>query len=220
MGLQGVALPLRVGFAGTAVWMVLIATYITTGARWGEFWSLTLENMGDFLAGAFAPLAFLWLVVAVLLQTAELGLQRAELRQSRQALELQAAETRALVEENKRSVDALVSAERAHLFVRVHMQSVQDLVMKAAMLPGENDEAHIEPRLAVSYVVKNYGKTPAVLRGFYHWLEPMVELPPTPEYGPSHDVPYQRVLAAIGNKGDETSANRLPVLCAYLRRGS
>jgi hypothetical protein len=37
---------------------------------------LDLNEFGDFLAGAFAPLAFLWLVLAVILQSAELKDQR------------------------------------------------------------------------------------------------------------------------------------------------
>lgn len=43
-----------------------------------------LNEWGDFAAGAFAPLAFLWLVVAVVLQSSELREQREELRLTRQ----------------------------------------------------------------------------------------------------------------------------------------
>jgi hypothetical protein len=98
-------LPLQIGFVGTALWGLWLAIYVASGDRRDGFWKLALNDMGDFLSGAFAPLAFLWLVVAVLLQKDELGLQREELRQSREALEAQAAETRALVEQNKLSVE-------------------------------------------------------------------------------------------------------------------
>lgn len=40
------------------------------------FKCLDLNEFGDFLAGSFAPLAFLWLVVAVFVQSAELKEQR------------------------------------------------------------------------------------------------------------------------------------------------
>ncbi len=43
-----------------------------------------LNNLGDFLAGAFAPLALLWLFIAVMVQAKELSLQRKELRLTRQ----------------------------------------------------------------------------------------------------------------------------------------
>ena len=56
-------------------------------------WSGELNEMGDFLAGFFTPLAFLWLVVGYFLQkeelhlqNEELGLQREELKEARQAL--------------------------------------------------------------------------------------------------------------------------------------
>lgn len=55
---------------------------------------LEANQIGDFLAGAFAPLAFLWLIAAVLLQRDELAAQREELRQSREVAEQQVEEAR------------------------------------------------------------------------------------------------------------------------------
>lgn len=40
----------------------------------------SINELGDFFAGAFAPLAFLWLVVAVFIQSRELKEQREELK--------------------------------------------------------------------------------------------------------------------------------------------
>ena len=55
-----------------------------------------LSNFGQFVSGVFAPIAFVWLAIAVLLQSRELELQREELRltrdemkQSRQVFDLQ-----------------------------------------------------------------------------------------------------------------------------------
>lgn len=47
-----------------------------------------LNEWGDFVAGVSAPLAFLWLVVAVFIQSRELSEQRAELRLTRREFEL------------------------------------------------------------------------------------------------------------------------------------
>lgn len=44
------------------------------------------NELGDFLSGAFAPVAFLWLVAAVLIQAQELRAQREELALTRQEL--------------------------------------------------------------------------------------------------------------------------------------
>ena len=61
--------------------------------------SLELNALGDFLAGGFAPLAFLWLVIGYFQQGRELKL-------SREALILQANELSNSVEQQKRLVAA------------------------------------------------------------------------------------------------------------------
>ncbi|MEP1443259.1 MAG: hypothetical protein ABJK39_09650 [Hyphomicrobiales bacterium] len=43
----------------------------------------SFNELGDFLAGAFAPVAFLWLVAAVFIQSRELAAQRQELKFTR-----------------------------------------------------------------------------------------------------------------------------------------
>lgn len=93
------------GVAVTAAWLVAVIVYFSwADGRWSKLWNGEPNIFGDFLAGAFAPLAFLWLVIAVFLQKNELELQRQELKQTTRALQLQAGETRALVEQNKLSV--------------------------------------------------------------------------------------------------------------------
>lgn len=49
---------------------------------------LKLNKFGDFFAGAFAPLAFLWVVVAVFIQAEELKAQREELTETRKEVAL------------------------------------------------------------------------------------------------------------------------------------
>lgn len=58
-------------------------------ARRDELVRLPLPAIGDFLAGAFAPLAFLWLVYGYFMQANELRLQRQQLRAQRKELKLQ-----------------------------------------------------------------------------------------------------------------------------------
>lgn len=73
---------------------------------------LTANEIGDFLAGAFAPLAFIWLAFAVFIQARELKAQREELSLTRQEMKLsrEVAEdakeaTRAQADEARRSGD-------------------------------------------------------------------------------------------------------------------
>lgn len=78
----------------------ILGAFALANAKCPEFAScLDLNEWGDFFSGAFAPLAFAWLVVAVVLQTRELREQRRELeltrrefRYNRHVLEAQASE--------------------------------------------------------------------------------------------------------------------------------
>ena len=58
-------------------------------------WNLKLNEIGDFVAGAFGPVALFWLIVGYYQQ-------RVELRNSHETLKLQAKELKASVEEQKK----------------------------------------------------------------------------------------------------------------------
>lgn len=66
---------------------------------------MTANEIGDFLAGAFAPLAFLWLAFAFFFQSQELRLQREELELSRQVAEEAKEAIKAQATEAQRSGD-------------------------------------------------------------------------------------------------------------------
>ena len=78
--------------AGICVMGALSVLYIATTLffRGNDAWELlragNLNELGDFLAGFFTPLAFGWLVYGYLLQSKELRLQREELTLTRKQL--------------------------------------------------------------------------------------------------------------------------------------
>lgn len=72
-----------VGVIATAIWLVLIAAYVW--AKWPCFVTMEPNSLGDFVAGAFGPLALFWLVCGYFQQ----GI---ELRQNTKALQNQATE--------------------------------------------------------------------------------------------------------------------------------
>jgi len=60
------------GLASTVFWLWLGMLYIATVVGFRDFVSQPAESLGGFLEGAFAPLAFLWLVIGFFLQQREL----------------------------------------------------------------------------------------------------------------------------------------------------
>lgn len=90
------------GGIATFLWLGLLAGYVCH--RWTDMAGLEPNALGDFLAGAFAPLAFLWLVLGFFQQ----GI---ELRNSGEALWLQGEELRNSVAQQKE----LVSTTRDQL---------------------------------------------------------------------------------------------------------
>ena len=63
----------RLGLILTALWLGAGVLYVAVSMGWTAFLRLPLGDLGDFLDGAFAPLAFLWLVLGLFLQQRELA---------------------------------------------------------------------------------------------------------------------------------------------------
>lgn len=70
------------GLATTFVWVLLGIVYISGNVGWSSFVSLPIDQMGTFLEGAFAPLAFLWLVIGLFIQQTVLAENNRELRRT------------------------------------------------------------------------------------------------------------------------------------------
>ena len=80
----------------TIVWLLLGLTYISSVIGWTDFARQNAPSLGSFLEGAFAPLAFLWLVVGFFLQQKQLSentrtiqMQLTEMRRTAEQAEIQ-----------------------------------------------------------------------------------------------------------------------------------
>jgi len=60
------------GLVLTFAWLLLGYIYIRITVGWNAFTVLPADELGNFLEGAFAPLAFLWLVIGYFIQQREL----------------------------------------------------------------------------------------------------------------------------------------------------
>ena len=61
------------GLVVTSVWLLVGVLYLSIGVGWTNFSILPTGEIGSFLEGAFAPLAFLWLVIGHFMQQKEIS---------------------------------------------------------------------------------------------------------------------------------------------------
>lgn len=111
------------------------------GDRIGALKSMDLNAVGDFLAGAFSPLAFLWLVLGYRQQGRELA-------HSSESLRLQTKELAASVEQQK----ALVLAQKEQLLN--HNRSIEPILTLKYIKVGQVDGAwghHLSIKNSGSY---------------------------------------------------------------------
>lgn len=70
------------GLSLTFLWFCFLLIYIDRNVGWASFLDLPIEEMGTFLEGAFAFLAFLWLVIGLFIQQSVLAENNEELRRN------------------------------------------------------------------------------------------------------------------------------------------
>lgn len=109
------------GFIATALYFVAVAFILWSAGPESLVqikFGMELNEFADAIAGIFAPLAFLWLFVATMVQSQELALQRTELQltrrefvQNREVAKEQAAEARNQAEFIGTQTELFVRAE-------------------------------------------------------------------------------------------------------------
>jgi len=82
---------IRLGLLVSLFWFVFLGVYVQTNVGWSRFMALPIAEMGNFLEGAFAFLAFLWLVIGLFIQQSVLAENNEELRRSNLNIEKQTA---------------------------------------------------------------------------------------------------------------------------------
>lgn len=70
----------------TVLWLLIGLVYVGSLVGFDRFATQPVADLGSFLEGAFAPLAFLWLVIGLFQQQRELSANNAAIRQQSEAL--------------------------------------------------------------------------------------------------------------------------------------
>ena len=134
------------GLSLTFIYLVLMAFYINSEVSWPAFVTLSVERMGSFLEGAFAPLAFLWLVIGYFLQ-------KKELRQNTDAMKMQFMEIQKSAEQAVLQSEAIARSElhqRRESFlklaelVRTQLGTVVGLLYLSSQM-AEGNEQEVPP---------------------------------------------------------------------------
>lgn len=73
---------IQFGLILSFLWFLFLAIYVSRNVGWGSFLDLPIDEMGAFLEGAFAFLAFLWLVIGLFVQQSVLAENNEELRRN------------------------------------------------------------------------------------------------------------------------------------------
>lgn len=102
---------------------------------WDQYFTCrTINELGDALAGAFAPVAFIWLAGAVQIQSQELAAQREELSETRDVMREQLEVARAQVQETRASTELF--RKQTDISVREHQlreEAVADAAVESAI---------------------------------------------------------------------------------------
>lgn len=92
---------IQFGLIVTFLWLLAGSLYISATVGWRAFATMPIDQVGNFLEGAFAPLAFLWLVIGLFIQQTILAQNNHELYHSN-IVSAQQAEALAANERNAR----------------------------------------------------------------------------------------------------------------------
>lgn len=103
------------GVAITVLWLLMLTIYISSQVGWANIGTTPLSELGGFLEGAFAPLAFLWFVLAYFSQQKELS-------QNTTAIKMQYVEIQRSAEQAVIQSEAIRASEmhaRKESFLRI-----------------------------------------------------------------------------------------------------
>jgi hypothetical protein len=138
--------------------LYLVAVFYVIGGRLDSLYAMRLNEIGDFLAGVFGPIAILWLVLGFFQQGIELQL-------STKALELQAIELRRSVEQQRELVAVTREQLRTELdALRFERQARRDAAKPNLILYGVGANVTGDGKVRTKATFKNVGNTATLVR--------------------------------------------------------
>lgn len=139
----------NIGFVITAIYCLILLVLLK--GRFYQIYEMPLNELGDFLAGIFGPIAFFWLILGFLQQGQEL-------KQSTKALELQAKELNNSVTQQKELVEISRKQVEADLDALAReRQKEKELSQPKFIFTGVGGTHHAGGSSRYSTTIKNVG---------------------------------------------------------------
>ena len=126
------------GLGLTIAWLALGAVRISLDG-WSNFTTLPAAELGSFLEGAFAPLAFLWLVIGYFLQQKELEQNTEALKA--QAEEIQRTAEQAVIQSEKMAASEIHARQEAFLQVYRAVRNQLGTIMGFLFISSQSSAA-------------------------------------------------------------------------------
>ncbi len=163
----------RIGSAITLFWLAFMIWMIIDD--WTKAQALGLNEWGDVFAGFFAPLAFLWLVLGFLQQGTEL-------RISSNALQLQAQELSASVQQQQEMVRVAQQSYDADLELYLRQRAADPTSIEPLFVFNQIEKAVTAANggVTIPLVIANQGGTATALRFKFDATLPEVPLDELP----------------------------------------
>jgi hypothetical protein len=171
------------------------------------------ESCATFSEGVFRLLGALWehanagvitAVAAVLIAVFTWTLWRSSEQMWRA--------TNVAAEAAKRSADALMIAEQAQLIAVLGVSNIAHTLSELSTYQPTSEQAEApKERVFVQYLLKNYGRTPAVLKEISHELQHWNRLPEELKYFPIPALPKELAIPAGANTESLQATLALPV---------
>lgn len=143
------------GLSLTILWISAGLLYISQVIGWGDFAVLPPELLGNFLEGAFAPLAFLWLVIGYFLQQKELEQNTEALRA--QAVEIQRSAEQAVIQSQNLAASELHARQEAFLQVARSVRSQLGAISGLLFISSQGGDGGSVPPEEVSELFETQG---------------------------------------------------------------
>jgi len=228
---KGWGLRNHLGTIGAVITLAYLAVVLPLiQGRIDTLLTMPLNEVGDFLAGAFGPVAFMWLVLGFLQQgeelrqgTEALKLQAKELSLGTEAMLLQAKELKSSVDQQSIMADAALQQIEEQRKMLQHQLDEKDRALRAHFMPRISRSPTSDGNIRYGIELENIGKSAYLLHAVFN--PPLSDSDPAPlgdvsssgvtQFSQSFNPDYAPSQGTMTLHYDDSEGNRRSVVFTY-----